>query len=116
MREGVVAVGFEADGIRLGVAVGGVLGQGDVARQNLTIHHKRIGTACFQQQEAFGMVFAKHFFEVNAIGTLMLAQQLHRGRSSGGCHVAAVQLGNRCDTRVGLNCNAHFFNISGQHK
>jgi hypothetical protein len=62
------------------------------------------------------VVLAKDFLEVDAIGTLMLAQQLHRGGARGGGHVLVFELGDRGDARIGLHGNAHFFNISGVHK
>ena len=106
--------GFHAQHFADDFKVGRILGGCNIARQNLTIHHKRIGTARLKQQKAVGMVFAKDFFKVNTGGALMLAQQLHRGSAGGGCHVFTIQLPNAGDAAVGLDRNAYLFNI-GRH-
>jgi hypothetical protein len=121
LEGGVVLADHDGDGFHRqhfthDLEVGRVLGVGNVAGQNGAVHHERIGTAGVQQQEAVGVVLAKDFLEVDAIGTLVLAQQLHRRGASGGGHVLVLELGDRGDARVGLHGNAHFFHIRGVHE
>jgi len=59
------------------------------------------------------MVLAEHFLEVHARGTLVFAQQLHRGGARGGGHVLAVELVQRGDAGVGLDRDAHFLDVGG---
>ena len=46
---------------------------GDIARQDLAVHHKSVRPATFQQQEAVRMILAEHFLEIHAGGFFMLA-------------------------------------------
>jgi hypothetical protein len=59
LEGGVVLAQHDGDGLHAqhfahDLEVGRVLGGGDVAGQDGAVHHKGIGTARFQQQEAVG--------------------------------------------------------------
>mmetsp|Transcript_16913 Transcript_16913/g.40194 ORF Transcript_16913/g.40194 Transcript_16913/m.40194 type:complete len:232 (-) Transcript_16913:5951-6646(-) len=60
------------------------------------------------------MVLAEHLLEVHAIGALMLAQRLHRGRAGRRRDGLAVELVDRGDAGLGLHGDAHLFDI-GRH-
>jgi hypothetical protein len=96
--------------------ISGILGVGDVASQDRTVHHERVSTTGIEQQEAVRVVLAKDFLEVHAVGTLMLAQQLHRSGAGGGGHVLVFELCNRSDARSRFHSNADFFHVRGDHK
>jgi hypothetical protein len=66
--------------------------------------------------EAVCVVLAEDFLEVHAGGSLVLAQQLHGGGARRGGNIAAIELGNRGNAAVGLDGDAHFFDIGGQGK
>ena len=50
---------------------------GDIASQNLSVHHKRICASRFQHQKTFCMIFGINFFKVDVGRLHMLAQMLH---------------------------------------
>ena len=62
------------------------------------------------------MVLAHDFLEVDAAGTFVTAQGLHRGRAGGGGNGLAVQVLDAGDAGVGLGGNTHFFHVRGHRE